>query len=42
MCGRVIRKGNLDRLHYEIYLSDARKVVPEKWKMVIRHPIRKI
>ena len=42
MCGRVIRKGNLDRLDYEIYLSDARKVVPEKWKMVIRHPIRKI
>jgi hypothetical protein len=42
MCGRVIRKGNLDRLHHEIYLSDARKVVPEKWKTVIRHPIRKI
>lgn len=30
------------RLHHEIYLSDARKVVPEKWKTVIRHPIRKI
>ena len=29
------------RLHHEIYLSDARKVVPEKWKTVIRHPIRK-
>ena len=29
------------RLHQEIYLSDARKVVPEKWKTVIRHPIRK-
>ena len=42
MCGRVIRKGKLDRLHHEIYLSDARKVVPEKWKTVIRHPIRKI
>lgn len=28
------------RLHHEIYLSDARKVVPEKWKTVIRHPIR--
>ena len=27
------------RLHHEIYLSDARKVVPEKWKTVIRHPI---
>ena len=29
------------RLHHEIYLSDARKVPPEKWKTVIRHPIRK-
>ena len=31
-----------DRLHHEIYLSDARKVPPEKWKTVIRHPIRKL
>ena len=30
------------RLHHEIYLSDARKVAPEKLKTVIRHPIRKI
>ncbi len=30
-----------DRLHHEIYLSDARKVAPEKWKTVIRHPIRR-
>ena len=29
------------RLHHEIYLSDARKVQPEKLKTVIRHPIRK-
>ena len=29
------------RLHHEIYLSDARKVAPEKMKTVIRHPIRK-
>ncbi len=29
------------RLHHEIYLSDARKVPPEKWKTVIRHPIKK-
>ena len=28
------------RLHHEIYLSDARKVAPEKLKTVIRHPIR--
>lgn len=30
-----------NRLHHEIYLSDARRVLPEKWKTVIRHPIRK-
>lgn len=27
------------RMHHEIYLTDARKVAPEKWKTVIRHPI---
>ena len=31
-----------NRLHHEIYLSDARKVAPEKWKTVIRHPIKKM
>jgi len=30
------------RLHHEIYLSDPRKTAPEKWKTVIRHPIKKI
>lgn len=30
------------RRHHEIYLSDPRKVVPEKLKTVLRHPIRKI
>ena len=29
------------RLHHEIYLSDARKVPPENRKTVIRHPIRR-
>ena len=29
------------RLHHEIYMSDARKVAPQNWKTVIRHPIRK-
>ncbi|MGN0262722.1 MAG: GyrI-like domain-containing protein [Eggerthellaceae bacterium] len=29
------------RLHHEIYLSDARRVSPEKWKTVIRHPIKR-
>ena len=32
---------NEKRLHHEIYMSDARKVAPEKWKTVIRHPVRK-
>ena len=31
---------NEKRLHHEIYLSDARKVPKEKWKTVIRHPIK--
>ena len=29
------------RLHHEIYMSDARKVAPEKWRTVIRQPKRK-
>lgn len=29
------------RLHHEIYLSDARKVAPERLKTVIRHPVKK-
>ncbi|MBQ6564802.1 MAG: GyrI-like domain-containing protein [Clostridia bacterium] len=29
------------RMHHEIYLSDARKVEPAKRKTVLRHPIRK-
>ena len=29
------------RRHHEIYLSDARKVAPDKLKIVIRHPIKK-
>ena len=28
------------RLHHEIYLSDARRVLPENLRTVIRHPIR--
>ena len=31
---------NAERLHHEIYLSDPRKAAPEKWKTVIRHPIK--
>ncbi len=30
------------RRHHEIYLTDARRVPPEKWKTVIRHPIKKV
>ena len=29
-----------DRMHHEIYLSDARKVAPEKLRTVVRHPIK--
>lgn len=28
------------RLHHEIYLSDARRVAPERLRTVIRHPIK--
>lgn len=28
--------------HHEIYLSDPRRVAPEKWKTVLRQPVRKI
>ena len=30
------------RLHHEIYLSDARRVAPERLKTVIRHPIKRV
>jgi len=30
------------RLHHEIYLSDARRVAPERLRTVIRHPVRKL
>lgn len=29
-----------ERMHHEIYLSDARRVAPEKLKTVIRHPVK--
>ena len=29
------------RLYHEIYLSDVRKVAPETWKTVIRHPVKR-
>ena len=32
---------NENRKHHEIYLSDPRKIAPEKMKTVIRHPIKK-
>lgn len=33
---------NESRFHHEIYLSDVKKNAPEKWKTVIRHPIKKV
>lgn len=32
---------NENRLHHEIYLSDPRKVVSQKLKTILRHPIRR-
>lgn len=29
------------RFHHEIYISDVRKISPEKLKIVLRHPIKK-
>lgn len=31
---------SVERLHHEIYLSDARKIAPEKLRTVIRHPVK--
>lgn len=31
-----------ERRHHEIYLSDPRRVAPEKWKTVIRQPIKNV
>lgn len=31
-----------ERLHHEIYLSDARRVAPERRKTVIRHPVKRV
>ncbi len=33
---------NSNRLHHEIYMSDARKTAAEKQKTVIRHPIKRM
>ena len=30
------------RLHHEIYLSDPRRTAPDKWRTVIRHPVKKV
>lgn len=30
-----------ERRHHEIYLSDPRKAPPEKWRTIIRHPVKK-
>jgi hypothetical protein len=29
------------RMHHEIYLSDIRKVSPDKWKTILRHPVKR-
>jgi len=32
----------MDGKHHEIYLSDPRKVAPDKLKTVLRQPVKKI
>jgi len=34
----IAARGELRGKHHEIYLSDARKADPAKWKTVIRQP----
>lgn len=29
------------RCHHEVYLSDARRVAPDKLKTIIRHPVKR-
>jgi hypothetical protein len=29
-------------LHHEIYLSDPRRVPPERWKTILRQPIEEL
>lgn len=29
------------RRHHEVYLSDARRVAPDKLKTIIRHPVKR-
>jgi hypothetical protein len=31
----------LEGLHHEIYLSDPRRVAPERLKTILRHPVTK-
>lgn len=30
-----------ERFHHEVYISDVRKISPEKLKTILRHPIKK-
>lgn len=38
---RYVNDFSEGRMHHEIYLSDARRVAPERLRTVIRHPIKK-
>lgn len=39
---RFIQESGLDRTgkHHEIYLSDIRRAAPQKWKTIIRQPVK--
>ena len=34
--------GGFASTHHEIYLSDARRVAPEKLKTILRQPVRRL
>jgi hypothetical protein len=37
----AVLPGGMIRHHHEIYLGDPRKAAPEKWRTVIRHPVKR-
>ena len=43
MSGWLVHELDLSeaRCHHEVYLSDARRVAPDKLKTIIRHPVKR-
>ncbi len=36
----ITERGELTGKHHEIYLSDIRRAAPERWKTILRQPMR--